>query len=95
MRYSLTIKGKKIVSKGNFVIFIVRKNVQAWYIIDKSFSHAVQIYKYRQKPHFKQDAFSLICLKSFSTVHRSIHSAIKNVNANSEGINSKGLYSSC
>ena len=64
------------------------------YISDKSFFYAVQILNIK-KPHFKKDAFRLFSLKTFSTVHRSILSAIKIVSANSKGINLKGLHSRC
>ena len=49
--------------------------------------HAVQIINIK-KPYFKQDAFRFFSLKTFSTVHRSILSAIKIVTVNSKGINS-------
>ena len=58
------------------------------------FFHAVQILNIK-KPHFKQNAFRLFSLMTFSTVHRSILSAIKIVSANSKGINLKGLHSRC
>ena len=44
------------------------------------FFHAVQILNIK-KPYFKQDAFRLFSLKTFSTVHPSILSAIKTVSA--------------
>ena len=54
--------------------------------------HAVQIINIK-KPYFKQDAFRFFSLKTFSTVHRSILSAIKIITANSKGINLKGFHS--
>ena len=55
-------------------------------------------FKYYKKPHFKQFfffvlTFRLFSLKTFSTMHRSVLSAIKIVSANSKGVNSKGLHS--
>ena len=107
MRYSLSIKDKVVVCKVNFVIFTVNKNIQKpcirndvcsndviIYISTSHFFHAVQILNIK-KPHFKQDAFRLFSLKTFSIVHRSILSAIKIVSANSKGVNLKGLHSRC
>ena len=64
------------------------------YISASHFFHAVQILNIN-KPHFKPDAFRLFSLKTFSTVHCWILSAIKIVSANSKGFNLKGLNSRC
>ena len=72
MRYSLSIKGKEVVSKVNFVIFTGNKNISKnrvatyqercmhndaiIYISTSHFLHAVQMLNIK-KPHFKQDTF--------------------------------------
>lgn len=46
----------------------------------------MQIYDYHQKPYVKHDAFRLVSLKTLSTIHRSILSAIRNLDLNCKGI---------
>ena len=63
-------------------------------ILTSHLFHAIQILNIK-KPHFKEDGFCLFSLKTFSTVHCSVLSAIKIVSENSKGINLKRLQSRC